>query len=266
MLMPLGLSRRGPEWIDFTLPQTCSLLVGGMTGTGKSTFIRQLLVYAMLHYTPQQLQLYLIDMKKVEFQLFFDLPHIVSVSTELLEAKHALNDLSNEIDDRYDRIMHARKMDINAFNQLHTESQQLPHILLVIDELSEVAPAREPNKEIKRVKEEFHSHLDRITRMGRAAGVHTIGCTQRPDMYSVPGYIKANLPATVAFRTRGTTDSQILLDNNSAALLAPIPGRGLFQYSYEQIEFQTPFLHEDVAEQFLQLLLRKECTHEESIS
>ncbi|TMC07685.1 MAG: hypothetical protein E6J41_15750 [Chloroflexi bacterium] len=85
--------------------------------------------------------------------------------------------------------------------------------------------------------------LIRLCRLGRAAGIHVIGATQRPDADAVPGQLKANLPATMAFRVRDPVNSRVLLGdgNPQAASLPVIPGRGIWQADV-QVEVQTPWL------------------------
>ena len=67
--------------------------------------------------------------------------------------------------------------------------------------------------------------LASLCRLGRSLGIHFVGATQRPDAGVLPGQIKANIPATVAFKVREPLNSRILLgeENSSAATLPPVP-------------------------------------------
>src|SRR5581483_2391812 len=85
------------------------------------------------------------------------------------------------------------------------------------------------------------ARLCEIARLGRAAGIHLLCCTQRPDAEAVPGQLKANLPGTVAFRVRAELNSDILLGDKRAAHLPPIPGRALWQFARTE-ECQVPFV------------------------
>ncbi|MGH7883519.1 MAG: hypothetical protein ACREN8_11575, partial [Candidatus Dormibacteraceae bacterium] len=66
----------------------------------------------------------------------------------------------------------------------------------------------------------------------------------------VPGQVKAQMPVTVAFRCRGESNSKILLDNASAAVLPPQPGLGIWQWDRE-VRFQSPYLSKDEAKGLL---------------
>jgi DNA segregation ATPase FtsK/SpoIIIE-like protein len=83
-------------------------------------------------------------------------------------------------------------------------------------------------------------------------GIHAICATQRPDADAVPGQLKANLPATMAFRVRDPVNSRVLLGDGSpqAASLPAIPGRGIWQADV-QVEVQTPWLSRDEAARLL---------------
>ena len=94
--------------------------------------------------------------------------------------------------------------------------------------------------------------LASLCRLGRSLGIHFVGATQRPDAGVLPGQIKANIPATVAFKVREPLNSRILLgeENSSAATLPPVPGRGIWQWQTET-QFQAPWLSRAEAEELL---------------
>ena len=94
--------------------------------------------------------------------------------------------------------------------------------------------------------------LASLCRLGRSRGIHVVGATQRPDAGVLPGQIKANIPATVAFKVREPVNSRILLgeENSSAATLPPVPGRGIWQWQTET-QFQAPWLSRAEAEELL---------------
>jgi DNA segregation ATPase FtsK/SpoIIIE-like protein len=95
--------------------------------------------------------------------------------------------------------------------------------------------------------------LASLCRLGRSLGIHFVGATQRPDAGVLPGQIKANIPATVAFKVREPLNSRILLgeENASAASLPPVPGRGILQWQTET-QFQAPWLSRVEAEELLE--------------
>jgi S-DNA-T family DNA segregation ATPase FtsK/SpoIIIE len=122
-------------------------------------------------------------------------------------------------------------------------------VLVVVDEMAELSAVESADRDERARRQAALTSLSRICRLGRATGFHVIASTQRPDADAVPGQIKANIPATVAFRVRSAINSRILLgeDNTAAAALPPIPGRGIWQHDSE-IGFQAVWLAKTEAE------------------
>ena len=84
--------------------------------------------------------------------------------------------------------------------------------------------------------------LSKIARQGRAAGVHLILATQRPDRHVVDAQIKTNMTSTVCFRVNDLGGSLAVLGSKSASELPNVKGRAIFLRGHEEIEVQTPFL------------------------
>ena len=101
----------------------------------------------------------------------------------------------------------------------------LEHHVLLIDEASMIFDASGRSKEDKAMIAAIIEKVNEIGRIGRAYGVHLIICTQRPDVNSIPGSIKANLDGRIAGHTADNTSSMVVLDTADAARLPSIPGR-----------------------------------------
>jgi S-DNA-T family DNA segregation ATPase FtsK/SpoIIIE len=109
----------------------------------------------------------------------------------------------------------------------------------IIDELANITLS---NKELTEV-------INELLRMARAVGIHIILATQRPSADVLPGTLKANISATVCFKTRNHVNSEILLDHKGAEDLRG-KGHGIYQTSDEQ-EFQGLFLSSEGAEELI---------------
>ena len=237
----IGASRFGPLWADLAaLPH---LLVGGLTGGGKSAFLRQLLVGLVLRLPPEQLHLVVLDLKGMEFGLLEQLPHLMApVARDLDAALDVLTVVNAELDRRQAVFAGASVETLGGWNEARPHEAR-PYILVVVDECAELSAAEVADRDERARRQQALAHLSRLCRLGRASGVHVVVSTQRPDADSVPGQVKANIPATVAFRVRNATNSRILLGEGgeSAAALPPWPGRGVWQWDTET-QFQAPWL------------------------
>jgi S-DNA-T family DNA segregation ATPase FtsK/SpoIIIE len=87
----------------------------------------------------------------------------------------------------------------------------MPFIILVVDEFAELMLCKNHN-----VVEE---KIQKLAQLGRAAGLHLILCTQRPDVNVIPGTIKTNLPCRMTFRLSSQVDSRTVIDVGGAEKL-----------------------------------------------
>lgn len=201
------------------------LLVGGLTGYGKSTFLLCVLTTLVLTKNPMELRIYLSDMKQVDLPVFERCPHVEMYVDTVDETITMLKEVRRVM---YERLKTLKKAGINHINEYRGK---MPRVIAVIDELACLIG----NKEA-------YGLLKDVASKSRAVGIHLMLCTQRPDADVIPGLLKAQLPATLAFRTRNIVNSQILLDNKNASELT-VKGRALLQTDRErevQVMYITP--------------------------
>lgn len=202
-------------------------LIAGGTGSGKSVCVNGLLVSLLLKYSPADLKLILVDPKQVELILYQDLPHLATpVITDPKMASEALKWACEEMDRRYRAFSTARARDIEGYNeriQNDPSIKKLPYLVIMIDELADL---------MLTCGNDVEASIQRITQMGRAAGVHLIVATQRPTTDVVKGTIKANIPCRIAFRVSQYVDSATILDQGGAENLL---GRGDMLFKTEDL-------------------------------
>jgi len=194
------------------------LLVAGATGAGKSVCLNVMLASFLSTCTPDQVQLLLIDPKRVELTSYNGIPHLISdCITDPKLAAGALLELTKEMDARYERFALAGVRKIEEYNQAYSD-EPLPFIVVVIDELADlmlVAPTR------------VETSICRLAQIGRATGIHLIVATQRPSVDVITGLIKANIPSRIAFAVSSQVDSRTIIDMAGAERLL---GRGDMLY------------------------------------
>jgi DNA segregation ATPase FtsK/SpoIIIE, S-DNA-T family len=194
------------------------LLVAGATGAGKSVCLNCIIASLLVIATPDQLELLMIDPKRVELTVYNGIPHLKhEVITDPSMAAGALAMITREMDLRYERFAKAGVRKIEEFNAKYPE-EKLPYIVVIIDELADlmlIAPAK------------VEMLIMRLAQLARATGIHLVVATQRPSVDVITGLIKANIPSRIAFAVSSQVDSRVILDMGGAERLL---GRGDMLY------------------------------------
>ena len=191
------------------------LLIAGATGMGKSVCINAILISLLYKARPDEVKLILVDPKKVELNVYNDIPHLlVPVVTEPQAAAGALIWAVGEMERRFELIESACVRDIAGYNKYvaaHPEKgAPLPKIVIVIDELNDLMMS---------ARDAVEAAICRIAQKARAAGMHLIIGTQRPSVDVITGLIKANIPSRIAFHVSSMVDSRTILDMAGAEKL-----------------------------------------------
>jgi len=189
------------------------VLVAGTTGSGKSGCINAILTSILMHASPNEVRMVLVDPKRVELNHYERLPHLLTpVVTNPRLAANVLANLIGEMESRYAVMSEARARNLVELNRARRRAGEppLPHILCVIDELADlmmVAPA------------EVEDSIIRLAQKARAIGIHLVLATQRPSTDVITGTIKVNIPARIAFAVASQVDSRVILDQGGAETL-----------------------------------------------
>lgn len=200
------------------------MLVAGATGQGKSVCLNSLINGLLMTKTPDELKLIMVDPKSVEFTSYASLPHlIVPIITENQKVVFSLKWAVAEMEKRLKLFARARVRNIYDFNHRPSFTQTdmfgsdtavgsdmpktVPYIVIIIDEVADL---------MSQCSKEVSPHIARLTAKARAAGIHLILATQRPDARIITGAIKANIPGRVAFKTATGIDSRTILDAGGA--------------------------------------------------
>ncbi len=215
------------------------LLVGGTTGSGKSTAVNAMVLSLLYKSTPDHVRLIMIDPKMLELSVYEGIPHLLApVVTDMKQAANALRWCVAEMERRYQLMAHAGVRNLAGYNRKVKESadegkpmkdpiemkrlppggdpatvpdlEPLPNIVVVVDELADMMMI---------VGKKVEELIARLAQKARASGIHLILATQRPSVDVITGLIKANIPTRIAFQVSAKVDSRTILDQSGAESL-----------------------------------------------
>ncbi len=191
------------------------LLVAGATGTGKTIALNNLIISLLYRGSPRLLKFILIDPKRVELVSYDGIPHLLTPPiTQADKAINALHWTVGEMERRFETLQGAGQRDIDAYNKNlsgeNGQSERLPYIVVVIDELADLMASH---------GREVETAIVRLAQMARAVGIHLVVSTQRPSVEVITGLIKANITSRMAFQVASQVDSRTVLDMSGAEKL-----------------------------------------------
>jgi S-DNA-T family DNA segregation ATPase FtsK/SpoIIIE len=173
----------------------------GTTGSGKSEFMKSLVMGAAYKYSPDLLNLFFMDFKGgAAFAVFEELPHVSGIVTNLKPelVERGLDSITNEIERRQTEFASSKVQNIWDYNRRHTEAP-MPHLVLFLDEfargLADFPRLREP--------------LDVLVRQGRSLGMYLILANQ--DVNSEVDKLLNNVGWRIALKV-AKPDEMVMID------------------------------------------------------
>jgi S-DNA-T family DNA segregation ATPase FtsK/SpoIIIE len=227
------------------------LLIGGSTNSGKSVCLNALIASLVYRATPRDVKLLMIDPKRVELSLWDGIPHLMHpVVKDVKQAASIFRAAIKEMDRRYDLFAAMGTRNIDGYNQRVPETERLPYLVLIVDELADLMIQQGP---------EVETSICRLAQLARATGIHLVIATQRPSVDIITGTIKANISSRIAFAVASQVDSRTILDMTGADRLI---GRGDMLFmpidAAKPIRIQGCYLSENETNALVQYLKEQE--------
>jgi S-DNA-T family DNA segregation ATPase FtsK/SpoIIIE len=216
------------------------VLIAGRTGSGKSTLLHALITNLALHYSPDEVEMWLIDFKKgVEFRTYAThrLPHarVVAIESDREFGISVLQGLDAELRRRGDLFRAAGVQDLAGYRAARP-ADPMPRALLIIDEFQELFI------EDDHVAQEAGALLDRIVRQGRAFGMHAVlGSQTLGGAYTIARTTMGQMGVRIALQCNESDSQLILSDDNLAARLLARPGEAIYNDAGGLLEGNSPF-------------------------
>lgn len=233
----------GGNYMYFDLAKMPHMLIAGRTGSGKSVFVQSIITSIVYHFTPDKCKLIIIDPKGVDFGFWDDIPHLITpiVKLDPNAAVNALKWAVREMEERYKQLQLVNARNIESYNEIvaakrasgekitrqvavgtdeetgellfetqEVDLSDMPYIVIIIDEVADL---------MSLARKDVEACVQRIAQKARAAGIHLVMATQRPDATTITGVIKANFPTRVSFQARSVIDSMTTLGEKGAETL-----------------------------------------------
>ncbi len=194
------------------------LLIAGTTGSGKSVMTNTLITSLLYRNSPSDMKLIIVDPKQVEMAQYQDIPHLLTpIITQTDKALSAMKWSVGEMERRYSLMADEKVKNIADYNTKiasatdeNKKGSKMPYIVIVIDEMADL---------MMMAGKDLEMLIVRVAQKGRAAGIHLVLATQRPEVKVITGLIKANIPGRIAFAVGSQMDSRIMLDQGGAEKL-----------------------------------------------
>lgn len=232
----VGFDRQGrPVSHSLRVPH---LMIAGKSGYGKTDIVRWFLLQLIHKNTPEEIEIWIVDLKGFSFMPFKRVPHITRIARDLPGAKELLEDAVKIMGDRSKEVWESED---------RSKASEYKTLFVLIDEAYMISPGVTKNPGRKKLASDCDEAAAKISGTGREAGVGLLYCTQRPDADVINPLVKSNMDCKICFKTQTESNSLIVLDEPGAEKLPHgKPGRVLYSADGLQ-ELQVPYVGKDEA-------------------
>ena len=244
MVIPVGSSEQG-ELVDFTLDTVSHIhcFIIGQSGTGKSVFLHDVIIGAMSKYSPEELELYLMDFKigGVEFNRYKNEKHVKALlvdNSDIQITLEILRDISNKMRERGKLLRASGVSNIVEYNQLNPD-KKMPRIVFIADECHVMFPTM--NSKEAKLYREISEILQKIAKEGRSQGVHLVLATQTIAQAEISSEILNNISDFYLLKC-SPGDSERLVPGSSATTSQLKTGQVLHHDIDNDVVFKSTYL------------------------
>jgi len=193
----------------FNQPHT---LIAGITGSGKSVLMQNLILSIAASRTPDEAHIYLIDPKfGVDYRPLDELPHVQAGSGGIIDEPSAairiLEGLVTEMNRRYELFKAKRVANIHAFRRATGES--MPTLWIIHDEFADWMQT-----------DDYRAHVPdivgRLSVKARAAGIFLMFAAQRPDKDVMPMQLRSQLGNRLILKVDNAATAEIAMGSKNS--------------------------------------------------
>lgn len=220
----LGKRNNGMEALKLQVFQ--NLFVLGTTSGGKSMLLHSIILSVLLQAKPDQIKLLLIDPKKSEFTPYRNLPHLIAPVVNRAEISiYIFKYVIRLMQKRLEEFKKQGVNDIEQYNALEQVATKMPQLIVLVDELSDIAKLPE-----------FSSTVEEMLELAQNTGVHLVFATNNADALkdAIP-LIRDGFNRKVCFYHIKTKVTSRLL--NSEFQTADLLGEGDMVYFFPESKY-----------------------------
>lgn len=244
MVIPVGSSDNG-DLVDFSLDTVSHIhcFIIGQSGTGKSVFLHDVIIGAMTKYSPEELELYLMDFKigGVEFNRYKNEKHVKALlvdNSDIQITLEILRDISNKMRERGKLLRASGVSNIVEYNQVNPD-KKMPRIVFIADECHVMFPSM--NSKDAKLYREISEILSKIAKEGRSQGVHLVLATQTIAQAEIPSEVINNISDFYLLKC-ASGDSERLVSGSSETTSQLKTGQVLHHDIDNDVVFKSTYL------------------------
>ena len=257
LIIPVG--KKGFDNVSFRMDIVSHVhaFILGQSGSGKSVFLHDVISGAMLKYSPEDLELYLLDFKLggVEFNRYKGEKHVHAMLVDNSDPQitlEILRELRDRMAERGKTLRQAGLTNIKEYNEQHPENK-MKHILFIADECHEMFRVDDNNRAISN---EISDVIVKIAKEGRNQGVHLLLATQTLANTDISNEILNNISDHYLLKC-AIADSEKMVSKSSDITSKLTTGKVYYHHVDDNYVFQAFYADKKQTADIIQAVNKK---------
>lgn len=239
-ILNLGVTDQN-KVVKVDLNKTPHILIVGDEGVGKSVALA-CMIWQLKNQGAEINIIGLTDTSSVELTNFEKFTNIVR---EIDSADKLLQAIVYEHTRRLNLLRKERVKNINEYNNKICESNKLPRIVIVIDEINALLYKENLSTDDIEKVNKIECNLNTLARLARPTGINLLSATQRPEIGILSKQLINNIPVRICGRYIGPVVSELVLGNEMARKIKHMQGRFIVKIGNEFRETQFYCFNEE---------------------
>lgn len=260
----LDVENKQPVTLRFNAGDYIHAFILGQSGSGKSVLLNNIITTAINKYAPEDLMLYLMDFKGVEFNRYRGVKHTKAVLVDNSDPQMTLEVLRELRDENKRRVKLWQQNgvgNIDGYNRKHPD-ERLPQVLFVADECQVMFRTPKGGGTQMMIQREIAEIIDIIATQGRSQGIHMLLATQQLDEADISGQVLKNLTECFLLMSAPSDSDRLVPDSSELTAKQPT-GQCCYYHKKElQAVTQTFYAKDEELEQAISASQQKAASHQ----